>query len=137
MIITEKYPSIIPVIEKFRQDAEEIVGCKLTIDFQFQFHRLTPDVLATIICQVCGCTWNDLIGNCRKGRFVLARHLFSYYAVVKKKITQKRTAEILGYVDHTTVCYAVKKVHDMIEIKDELYCASMDEVDEAIKNLGE
>lgn len=132
MNIVEKYPGIQDALIECRDKVEAITGKKVTIDFKFKFHYLSVDMLATIICNACGVTWEEVISERRKAPIIIARHLFCYFAFFTLKKTLWDIAKIIQREDHSTIVHARDKVANMISTKDDLYMPLIEEVENQI-----
>lgn len=132
MNVVEKYPGINEALLECRDKVEAITGKKVTIDFSFKFHYLSTDMLATIICNVCGISWADIISEKKKAPVIIGRQLFCYFAFYTQRKTLAEIAKITQRSDHSVIIRARDKVVDMITTKDELYMPLIEEVENQI-----
>lgn len=130
----DKIPGLKALLDKCQDDVTALTGVPVTVFYRIKFHHLSTSDLMRIVCDVCEVSWAMILCDSRKSHYVIARHLYCWFAfnVQKKNLTV--IGRILGK-DHTTVLYARNKVDDMKAINDELYMVPFLEIERRIDEI--
>lgn len=130
----DKIPGLRGLLDKCEDDVKALTGQNVRVYFKIVPTGLTVSELSSVICEVCEVHWWDIVSESKKASFVVARHLFCYFAYYHLEIKLNRIAEILKR-DHTTVMYANNKVKNMIETNDELYIFPAKEIENRLNRI--
>ncbi len=128
----DRVPGLQEILDECKNKIENLTGEKVSIHYTIKFHHLATSDLARFICEICEVSWEKVASDSRKAQYIIARHLYCYFARTVQKKTLKHIAEVLGGRDHTTIIHAVDKVKTMIEINDELYIHPYNEIQKLI-----
>jgi chromosomal replication initiation ATPase DnaA len=79
------------------------------------FARRWVDLLATIIAEEFGMTVQELVGGSRQRHFTRARFTWAWAVRCIGSYSFPITARLTGYVDHTSVVWAVRRVEQWRE----------------------
>jgi chromosomal replication initiator protein len=82
---------------------------------------ISIQVIQTEVCQYFGITKAQLIGNKRSQSIVYPRQVAMYLARELTDFSLPRIGEEFGGRDHTTVLYAISKIHNMLNSQREVY----------------
>ena len=93
---------------------------------------LTKENLLSVISFVSGLSEDEIRGQNRARGLVLCRHAYYFLAREKMNLKLAQIGEVFGS-DHTTVIHGIKKVKDMISIKDEITLNFINNINSCIK----
>ena len=93
---------------------------------------LTKENLLSVISFVSGLSEDEIRGQNRARGLVLCRHAYYFLAREKMGLKLAQIGEVFGS-DHTTVIHGIKKVKDMISIKDEITLNFINNINSCIK----
>ena len=93
---------------------------------------LTKENLLSVISFVSGLPEDEIRGQNRARGLVLCRHAYYFLAREKMGLKLAQIGEVFGS-DHTTVIHGIKKVKDMISIKDEITLNFINNINSCIK----
>lgn len=93
---------------------------------------LTKENLLSVISFVSGLPEDEIKGQNRARGLVLCRHAYYFLAREKMGLKLAQIGEVFGS-DHTTVIHGIKKVKDMISIKDEITLNFINNINSCIK----
>lgn len=93
---------------------------------------LTKENLLSVISFVGGLSEDDIKGQNRARDLVLCRHAYYFLAREKMGLKLSQIGEVFGS-DHTTVIHGIKKIKDMISIKDEITLNFINNINSCIK----
>lgn len=93
---------------------------------------LTKENLLSVISFVSGLSEDEIRGQNRARGLVLCRHAYYFLAREKMGLKLVQIGEVFGS-DHTTVIHGIKKVKDMISIKDEITLNFINNINNCIK----
>lgn len=130
----DKIPGLRQLLNKCQDDITELTGVPVTVFYRIKFHHLSTEALIRIICQVCEVTWAQITSDVRKSHYVIARHLYCWFAVNVQKKNLAAVGKILGR-DHTTIIHARNKVDIMKANNDELYMVPFTEINRRIDEM--
>lgn len=68
-----------------------------------------------IVCEHFNINPLDILNQCRKREFVMARQISIYFIKQKTKLTLKEIGNIFDGRDHATVIYSINTVNDLID----------------------
>lgn len=95
---------------------------------------LNKDNLLDIIAKAIGKDKELIIRKDRSRLMVTARHIYFYFARNYLNMTLSDIGQALRLKDHSTVIHGLRKVNDMITIKDDHYTALIYDIDKIIKD---
>jgi len=97
---------------------------------------INKEFLLDLVCDVCDVNRQEVFGKCRKKKVVLAREVFAYFA---RNYVGMKFAEIGGVFGkhHSTVIHWLNVVHDYMEVKDEMVCNVINQVESRLKDCEE
>lgn len=130
----DKIPGLKDILRRCQSDIEQLTNVPVTVFYRIKFHHLSTPDLIRIICSVCEVTWEQIRSESRKSHFVIARHLYCYFACTVQKKPLNAIGKILGK-DHSTVIHARDKVTNMKQVGDDLYMVPLQEIENRIEEL--
>jgi chromosomal replication initiation ATPase DnaA len=95
---------------------------------------LNRDNLLDIVAKAIGKDKELIIRKDRSRLMVTARHIYFYFARNYLNMTLSEIGQALRLKDHSTVIHGLRKVNDMITIKDDHYTALIYDIDKIIKD---
>ena len=93
---------------------------------------LTKENLLSVISFVSGLPEDEIRGQNRARGLVLCRHAYYFLAREKMGLKLAQIGEVFGS-DHTTVIHGIRKIKDMISIKDEITLNFINNINSCIK----
>lgn len=114
------YPAIKAALDECQEKVQALIGVPVSISYKLKFHYLSTELLASIVCEVCEVSWNEIKGDRRTLAIVVGRQIYCYLAHTLQNKTLHQIATIINR-DHTSVLHAKEKIKAMIENNDELY----------------
>jgi chromosomal replication initiation ATPase DnaA len=90
--------------------------------------------LLDIVANAIGKDKELILRKDRSRLMVTARHIYFYFARNYLNMTLYEICEAMRLKDHSTVIHGLRKVNDMITIKDDHYTALIHDIDKIIKD---
>lgn len=98
-------------------------------------YMITQDELLEIVCQEAGVTIESILRPFRGRNFVLARYVYIHTAKKLYGLKLKDLGLRFNF-DHTTVLHGLKKINDLLSVKDEICCSLVNKVHARISELN-
>jgi len=90
------------------------------VDLLPQRHNIAPEKIVEAVAHIWEITVEDLLGRDRTQKIAEPRQVAMYLMRKETDASLPMIGEVLGGRDHTTVMYAIKKIADEIETRDDL-----------------
>lgn len=136
--IKVQIPVVTRILERAEQDIKRITGVAVSLEIigLQPISINNPDVVAKVICDHFAIGKKQLCGRDRDINFVLARQCFIYFLCRKfrGRLSMMKVGKLLSR-DHTTIVHHVKRIKDMIEVKDQLFMLPMRRIERRLLKI--
>ena len=119
--------SIHDALNEAAEKIRNIVGLPVAVYYTFDLSQKEFNEILNVICAVCEVSPSKVHGRSRKGKTLIARHVFCWTSLTLFKFQSTDIGKYLRK-DHSTVLNARRVVNDMIDTNNLSYTSVIDEV---------
>jgi chromosomal replication initiation ATPase DnaA len=127
MTSIDTIPGLRAVLDRTQEEIQALIGQPVTVRYTINGHRYSLDELAAIVCETALIKVDDLKGKCQEQTFVIPRQIFCWFSMYWLNNQLVTTGNFINR-DHTTVMASKKRVDDMLDTNDNIYCELMERV---------
>jgi chromosomal replication initiation ATPase DnaA len=127
----ELLPAITAIISNTEKQLARIIGTPVKLKMRLLNDEINETFLQTLVCEEFDVKWPDLLSPSRKAELVAARQVYWWLCRKYTGATVTKLGSDFGK-DHTTVLYALQRVNDLIDTKDDTVLPKLKEIEKSI-----